>query len=245
MKLFAHMNREELRENAHALVILPLGATEQHGPHLATGTDCFSVEAIARQAARIASSEIPVIVAPTLPFGSSHHHLVFGATLSLRTETYLRVLNELLDCLFLDGFRRVFLLNGHGGNEELAELAARDTVQRQDMTIAAASYWVLADKALRDAAVAGCRIPGHAGEFETSIVMALHPELAPERPPSRDMDPSLAAGSPAGRIERHGFWRDIDGYTDSPARGTAEQGKLFVDLAAKEVARAFVDFYRS
>ena len=93
MKLFTEMNREQLKDEAGgALAILPIGATEQHGPHLPTGTDFFTVEAVAREAAQQMPEEIPVIVAPTLPFGSSHHHFIFGATMSLSTETYYRVL---------------------------------------------------------------------------------------------------------------------------------------------------------
>jgi creatinine amidohydrolase len=129
MKLFAELNREQIRAAAaDSLVILPIGATEQHGPHLATGMDYFTVESIARQAAVIASAEIPIMVTPALPFGSSHHHFVFGGTLSLSTETYYRVLYELVESLVTDGFTTIFLLNGHGGNHELAQLAVRDIV---------------------------------------------------------------------------------------------------------------------
>ena len=86
MKLFAEMNRDELRAAApQSLAVLPIGATEQHGPHLPTGTDVFAVETVAREAAAQLPEDVPVIVTPTLPFGSSHHHVVFGATLSLFT----------------------------------------------------------------------------------------------------------------------------------------------------------------
>ena len=91
MKLFAELNREQIRAAApDSLVVLPIGATEQHGPHLATGMDYFTVESVAREAASIASARIPIVVTPALPFGSSHHHFVFGGTLSLSTETYYR-----------------------------------------------------------------------------------------------------------------------------------------------------------
>jgi len=116
--LFAEMTRQELRAIAgETTVVLPLGATEQHGPHLPAGTDFFTVDRLAQAAAERAAAEIAITVTPALPFGSSNHHLIFGATLSLRTETYYRVLNDLLRSLVTDGFRRIFLLNGHGGNE--------------------------------------------------------------------------------------------------------------------------------
>ena len=81
MKLFAEMNREQLREAAvDALAVLPIGATEQHGPHLPTGTDYFAVETLAREAAATASNQIPVVVTPALPFGRG------GLLYSLRTR---------------------------------------------------------------------------------------------------------------------------------------------------------------
>src|SRR3954454_13005620 len=105
MELFAELNREQLREAApESLAVIPLGATEQHGPHLPTGTDYFTVESLAREAATIASEHAPIIVTPALPFGSSDHHFVFGGTLSLSTETYYRVLRELVESLVTDGF---------------------------------------------------------------------------------------------------------------------------------------------
>ena len=138
MKLFAELNREQIRAAAaDSLVVLPIGATEQHGPHLATGMDYFTVESIARAAATIASADIPIVVTPALPFGSSHHHFVFGGTLSFSSETYYRVLYELVESLVTDGFTRIFLLNGHGGNHELAQMAVRDIVQKHAVRAAA------------------------------------------------------------------------------------------------------------
>src|SRR6187455_1240471 len=143
MPLFAELNREQLRALApDALALLPIGATEQHGPHLATGMDFLTIESIATEAARRAT--VPVVVTPVLPFGSSHHHFVFGATLSLSTETYYHVLYELLESLVTDGFTRIFVVNGHGGNHELAQLATRDVALRHPVRAAAGSYWTVA-----------------------------------------------------------------------------------------------------
>src|SRR5690349_11710501 len=240
--LFAEMTREELRAiAAETTVVLPLGATEQHGPHLPAGTDFFTVEHLARASAERASSEVAITVAPALPFGSSDHHLIFGATLSLRTETYYRVLTDLLRSLVTDGFRRVFLLNGHGGNHELAELAARDIALELPIRIAAASYWTIAWDALIDLqAHRGCRLPGHAGIFETSMMLSLRPELvAPERPHRDYIEDNFR---PPYRDERHGFWKEIDGYSDSPDGGSAERGRRYFEAVVGAVARAFVEF---
>ncbi|MEZ5399456.1 MAG: creatininase family protein [Bryobacteraceae bacterium] len=247
MRRFAEMNREQLRESSGALIVLPLGATEQHGPHLATGTDTFTVGAVAEEAARIAASRIPVIVAPVLPFGSSDHHLIFGATLSLSTETYYRVLRELVQSLATDGFRKVFLINGHGGNHELAELAARDVALNRALDVAAGSYWAIAWEALvAEGAHLGRRLPGHAGDFETSMMLSLRPDLEPGPSPLRDdappPDPSRRVAP--WRTERHGAWKQIDGYSDSPVNASAANGKRFFDVIVRTVADAFVEFHQ-
>ncbi len=244
--LFAEMTREQLRAvAAETTVVLPLGATEQHGPHLPSGTDFFTVDRLARAAAERASSEIAITVAPALPFGSSDHHLIFGATLSLRTETYYRVLTDLLRSLVTDGFRRIFLLNGHGGNHELAELAARDIALELPARIAAASYWTIAWDALVAAqAHLGCRLPGHAGIFETSMMLSLRPELVAPEPPHRDHtgDTDSRNFHAPYRHERHGSWKEIDGYSDSPDGGSAERGHRYFEAIVGAVARAFVEF---
>lgn len=246
--LFAEMNREALRQIAgEALVVLPVGATEQHGPHLPTGTDYFTVEHLAREAAREAAAEIPVVVAPALPYGSSDHHLIFGGTLSLSTATYYQVLRELTLSLAEDGFRRIFLVNGHGGNHELAQLAARDVALARDVRVAAGSYWNIAwDALIAEGAHLSSRLPGHAGRFECSMMLALRPDIVPGERPSRsdvtDSDPR--SFHQPWRHERHGWWRDIDGYTDSPALGHAEEGRRYQRAIVSALARAFVAFHR-
>jgi creatinine amidohydrolase len=247
MRLFDEMTREEVRGLApEALAVLPVGATEQHGPHLPVGTDRFAVEAIARAAAEATADQIPVVVTPTLPFGSSSHHLPFSGTLSLSTETYLRVVMDLAESLIIDGFRRIFILNGHGGNHELIQLAARDLALKHPAHLAAASYWTIAWDGF--VAVKGDtpgRMPGHAGVFETSLVMALRPDLVHEPRPHRNLsdEPVTTTFAARYRAEHHGFWQEITGYTDSPDQGTAELGRAYLDAAADSVSRAFVEFY--
>lgn len=247
MKLFAELNRTQLRELApSSLAVLPLGATEQHGPHLVTGTDYFTAEALSRVAGEKASAEIPVIVTPALPFGSSDHHLIFGGTMSLSTETYFRVLRELLQSLVTDGFTRIFMVNGHGGNHELAQLACRDVALQNPVRIAAGSYWNICwDALINVGAHKGRALPGHAGDFETSLMMAQRPELIPADRPHRDDIPDTDPNphSPY-RHERNGWWKDVNGFTDSPANATAAKGQRDFDAIVGALAEAFVRFYR-
>lgn len=249
MKLFAELNREQIREaSKDSIAVIPLGATEQHGPHLPTGTDYFTVEWLAREAARIASPQVPVVVTPALPFGSSDHHFVFGGTISLSTETYYRVLRDMIGSLVKDGFTRIFLVNGHGGNHELAQLAARDIALQHPVRVGAGSYWGIAWQALIEAeAHRGRGLPGHAGDFETSLMLSLRPDIVPADRPHRDHpeDSNPRGFEAPWRHERHGFWKEIDGFTDSPDNATPEKGVMFRNAAAKSLAEAFVQFYES
>ncbi len=238
---------EAARRAPGALVVLPVGATEQHGPHLPLGTDFLIVEHVARAAAREARQDIDVLVAPTFQTGSSHHHLPFGGTISLATERYYGALRDMVASLIESGFRRIFIVNGHGGNHELIELVVRDLALSHACNLAAASYWELARESLAEQAPdLGARLPGHAGVFETSLIMALHPDLVASPLPHRtteELDRTTVPPAPF-RAERHGFWTSIDGYTDSPDQASAEWGQRLLEIITAEVAAALVNFAR-
>lgn len=229
------------------LLIFPVGALEQHGPHLPVGTDYLTVELLAREAAVQASNQIPVLVAPTLPFGSSQHHLPFGGTMSLQTESYYRTVYDLAESLIIGGFRKIFIVNGHGGNNELLQLVARDLALKHPADMAAASYWTVAWEALvaLDAHLQG-RLPGHAGAFETSLILAIYPELVQTPLPHRDnvVGSNPRSFYPPYRAERHGSWQAIDGYSDSPDRGSADKGKAYRAAIVDTLAAAMIEFYQ-
>jgi len=245
--LFHELTREEAGRLApEAVIVVPVGATEQHGPHLPVGTDTLAVEAFARSAASAVAGRLPIVVTPTLPFGCSPHHLPFGGTMSLSTETYFRVVFELVESLIVGGWRRILIVNGHGGNHELIQLAARDLALKHPASIAALSYWMVAWDALIDLeAHLGGRLPGHAGAFESSLVLALRPDLVREPRPHREGDfaTNPRGFSPPFRLEIHDSWHLIDGFSDSPDRGSVERGERYVRTVGDALARALVQFY--
>jgi creatinine amidohydrolase len=242
------ITRAESGERAgEALLVVPIGATEQHGPHLPLGTDFLIVEHIARAAATSVrvDSRLDVIVAPTLPFGSSHHHLPFGGTMSLATERYYGTMRDVAASLVHSGFRRMFLLNGHGGNHELMQLVVRDLALEHPVNLAAASYWDLAREALRAAGLDQIgHLPGHAGVFETSLMLALRPELVAHPLPHRDEAELARVAIPRTpyRAERAGFWERIDGFTDSPDQASAALGHRLLETVIPPAADAFAHF---
>lgn len=247
---FAAMTREEIgRVAPGAVAVLPVAATEQHGPHLPVSVDTRVATHVADAAGEVAGREVDVVTCPTVAFGASHHHLVYPGALSLSTATLTLVLRDLCDALVASGFRRVFLLNGHGGNEEVVRLAARELALRHDVVAGAASYWTLAWAALeRDGrAFALGRVPGHAGGFETSLMLAIDAAAVRQHAlPARREDGVWASRDPAAGplIHRHGSWLAIDGYSDDARSADGALGTDLLGIVADEVATTIVRVHR-
>jgi creatinine amidohydrolase len=195
---------------AESLVVLPIGATEQHGPHLPSGTDSILVDAITATAAQRAAERSPrdIVVTPTMPFGSSDHHFPFGATLSLGSETTTQVLVGLLGSVSRCGGTRVLIVNGHGGNRGPCHSAAHIASTRHGIQVAYLDYWAVCP-ALE------VNVPGHAGAFETAMVRQLRPDILGELP-SRGTPPAWMQAQGVD-IYTQELWRALDGYTDEPA----------------------------
>jgi len=206
------------------VLVLAFGAIEQHGPHLPFGTDFIVVDAVTRRAAE--RVDVPLVVAPTLPFGSSHHHLEVGGALSLSAPTYEACARDLLASAAATGFRRAFVVNGHGGNEQLLRVAA----QAGSLVVGGGSYWT----------IAGGLSPGHAGRFETSLALALGVDA--DAPARAESEPAHEA---TWWLEDRARWRRVDGFTDDPAAGSAEQGAALLERIVAAVAAALVEFDRA
>lgn len=155
-------------------IVLPIGSTEQHGRHLPLGADTLlPVELACRLGERTG-----VLVAPPLPYGMSLHHLGFPGSLSLRPETLAHVLEDIWRSLYRHGFRRVFLLNGHGGNVAACQVALVNvTVDLPDLMVRLRHWWrePVVDRLLQ--AAIGAPGVGHADAGETSPLLALRPDL--------------------------------------------------------------------
>jgi creatinine amidohydrolase len=246
------MTREQIRALApETTVVLPTAATEQHGPHLPIMTDSLCCETVALRAAEQAGHEVPITVAPLLPYGSSHHHFAFPGVVSLSSAVFTQAVYELCESFTRSGFRRIFILNGHGGNDEAIRVVTRDIARATDATIGAASYWTVARESLtRIGGVdAVGPLPGHAGGFETSCVMALRPELIdqanwPTAVEGSPLDEGPVLGTRA-YVQRHGRWKEANGYSDDAARAAPDAGRRFLALIVSDVAETLVAFHKS
>jgi creatinine amidohydrolase len=249
--LFHEMTREQIKRVApRGIGVLPTAATEQHGPHMAVGTDLLLVTTVAERAARAAADRVPVVVTPPLPFGSSHHHYPFGGTLSLSSATFAGVVMEVLEGLVRAGFRRLVVLNGHGGNKDLVGMASQDLVHRlgQPATVASCNYWDLARPALVQADLLPPeRIPGHAGHFETSAILALRPDWVDEEARARTRDATregagLDVPLTGAVVQTYGTWGKGPGHTDHPGAASAELGHRLLTIMVDCVAQFFRNF---
>jgi len=164
-------------EAGNKIILLPLGAMEQHGSHLSVATDTDIVTEIAKQA----ESKLPndVLLCPTLAIGSSNHHLAFGATISVSPELYTQLIVEIVESFLKGGFTKIVLLNGHGGNITPVKQALAVLSNRYDATlnptIALATYWELAGKIFAGQAPMESPALSHACEYETSLMLHLFP----------------------------------------------------------------------
>lgn len=229
------LRRHEVADAAkEGLVVIPLGATEQHGPFLPTGTDIILATTVVERALDIAAlgSDKPFVLASFLRIGCSAHHLPFGGTLSLSPRLFLEVLVEVLLSMQGTGVKRMVLVNGHGGNSGICHAAASEAASRSDLTVAVVDYWEFApDTSARPQ-------PGHAGWFETSLMLAARPDLvAPERTRTDTSD----APQPGRGVYSRNIWAGIEGFTDEPEQATAAFGASLLAEIARMLAVRLVE----
>jgi creatinine amidohydrolase len=152
------------------LIMLPIGSIEQHGPHLPLGTDSINVQYLACKAAEVCN----VLVAPTIRPGVSFNHIDFPGTISLQPETLTRIVEDMVSSLASHGFKKIILLNGHGGNNASIEVAAINLKQGfRDILIGILHSWLLSKEGAK---VLESPIRYHADEGETSrtLISAKH-----------------------------------------------------------------------
>jgi len=155
-------------------LILVIGSTEQHGRHLVFGSDVWQPWEIARRL----SERAGILLAPPVNYGMSLHHLGFPGSLSLRPNTLSSVVVDLLESAYEHGFRRILILNGHGGNTAPIQMALAETLHElHGLEIRLGDWWREPEvEAVFDAAFPEGS-PGHADAGETSAVMAIRPDV--------------------------------------------------------------------
>ncbi len=176
---FGELNWTEARAEKSRVVVLPLGSLEQHGHHLPLLTDSMIGGEIARRAEADLCDE--ALFLPILWVGASDHHRAFPGTVSISNSVYVDVLVDMLESLVSAGFRRIFLLNSHGGNITPGRMAIYEVQLNHrdlpDLYLAFSSWWTMAAEQVAALMNVKQEMVTHACEQESSMILRLRPEL--------------------------------------------------------------------
>ncbi len=241
---FHEMTFPELgRVSRDATVLLfPIAACEQHSHHLAVFTDTVLCTGVAEGVEQRMPQQ--VLLLPTLWLGASHHHLRFGATLSVDVDTHADLICDMLTPLLDDGYKRIMILNGHGGNIDTMHVALRLLQPAYtDRILSAASYWELASAELAALAEGPRKSMGHACEFETSMLLALRPDLV-RKSEIRD-DPPKDDAALRGLFLADDMKQKTDhGCVGYPQLASAEKGRKCIDAAVSRTCEVVAALLR-
>lgn len=149
------------------IALIPVGATENHGTHLALGTDYL----IPTKLSQMIEAKTEILVTPPIPYGVSDHHNSFEGTISIGNEGLYITIKAITDSLYKWGIRRFVFLNGHGGNTPVISRIALEINQKQHCAAAIINWWSLAGQLNPDWK------GGHGGAQETSAVLSINPDL--------------------------------------------------------------------
>ena len=237
------------------IAVLPVAATEQHGPHLPLSVDTDLVDGVVAASLPHLPADLSVLFLPTQSVGFSPEHARFAGTLTLKSETIVRLWTDIGESVAASGVRKLVLFNAHGGQVSVMDLVARDLRARLDMLVYSVSWFNLP---LRDAngqdvnalfSPEEHRFGVHAGDVETSMMRALRPELV-------RMDAAQNFRSTSqDRAERFDIlgdgrsaklaWQMQDynpqGAAGNAAAATAEKGQALLDAAGRALAQLLVE----
>jgi creatinine amidohydrolase len=236
---------------ARTIAVLPVAATEQHGPHLPLSVDTDIVNGVVRAALPHLAATLPALLQPTQAVGFSPEHTRFAGTLTLKSETLLRVWTELGECVAASGVKKLVLFNAHGGQVGALDLVARDLRARLGMLVYSVNWFHLP---LRDAngqdvnalfSAEEHRFGIHAGEIETSLMLALAPDRVrmPQAEYFRSTSQDRAQRFPIlgnGKSAKLGWQMqdyNANGAVGNAGAATAQKGHAVLDAAGRALAQ--------
>lgn len=253
MKLRTHswnaLRSPEIAEaaKAGAVVLIPTGATEQHGAHLPMDTDIVSSTAVANRAAELVE-EFPVLVASIAQIGFSPECMEHPGTISVRLETFVAMITDVVKSIHAHGFRKIMIVNGHGGNIPPLRATAWQ-LTTDGYALAIVTYWELIVEEQKRFLKGPVDHIRHACEFETAFMLHL-------RPAGIEMDLAVDSTTPPWNpklahdpLRNDGvffpsvFRRTGPGLVGAPSHATAETGRQLFDAASSKLA-AMVRVFR-
>ncbi|MEZ5816315.1 MAG: creatininase family protein [Hyphomicrobiaceae bacterium] len=241
--MWKELTAAEIRALAErdATVILPVASMEQHGPHLAVGVDTVLCEGVCRLAAEAVRNSSPAIVAPTLWCGMAEHHMAFGGTFTFDIPTYRSVLLAFLKSIARHGFTKVLIVNGHGGNISALAAFLPDFAVETGLKVRATTYFELAQPAIDPILEDQERIR-HACEGETSMMMALAPDLVRRDKLAEAVGPSHSTPRPLG-VGRYRSFRSFSetGVVGDARKATPEKGERLAAVCRDAIVAVLLD----
>jgi creatinine amidohydrolase len=233
------------------VAVLPVAAIEQHGPHLPLSVDRDILEGLIATTLPKLADDLPVVFLPTQAIGKSDEHARYPGTLTIDAETLIHAWRQIGAAVAAAGVKRLVILNGHGGQMSVVDIVARDLRIRHDMITVGANWFALG---LPEGVISEDerRHGIHAGEMETAMMLALHPEkVVMER--ARDFESltdrlernfSRLGIGPGARIGWQAQDLNPAGAVGNAAAATAETGRAIIDHVATALAELFADVHR-
>ena len=230
---------------AATVAVLPVAAIEQHGPHLPLAVDQAIVDGVIAQALPRLAADAPVLVLPTQAVGYSPEHTAFAGTLTLPIETLVQVWVALGECVARAGVKKLLLFNAHGGQTSVMDIVARELRTRCGLMVYSCSWWNLPlGEANAQFSPHEHRFGVHAGEIETSILLALRPDVVRmgEAADFQSSSQQRAANYPIlgnGSSAKLGWaMQDVNpqGAAGNAAAATAAKGQAVLEAAGRQLA---------
>ncbi len=245
---------EGLPDKTNTLIIQPIGAIEQHGPHLPLVVDAAIATAVVGQALHKLDTAIPAYALPTLHYGKSNEHWRFPGTVTLTAQTLMAVLTEMAEGIYRAGFRKLVFINGHGGQPQVLEIVARDLRQQYpDLMVFPMFVWGaphrVADIVGQDEYERGI----HAGDVETSVMLSLMPKQIRMSEAVREFPNALRTESGEesllsleGDLPMAWMMDDLSqsGVVGNATVATAQKGKAILSSVSDGWVRVFEELYR-
>ncbi len=238
----------ELPDRENTVIVLATGATEQHGPHLPCAVDTIISSGVVGHALARLPDDVPAFAMAPITYGKSEEHLHFPGTMTLSGETLLATMNEIGESVYRAGFRKLLIVNGHGGQPQVMEISARELRLRHGDFIVVPSFtWRVPNVAGKYLSEREKKLAMHAGHAETAIVMALAPETVHMERAVANYPPEFPSKllSPDGRPACAWSARDFgpSGIIGDPLPATPEQGKAILDSLAQSWADAITELH--
>lgn len=247
---WATRTRREVREigtTDGSVVVIPVGSVEQHGHHLPVATDTLLADAVSHFGAERAAEDVPLLVTPPVWTGYSPHHLSLGGTLSLKLDDLLDLLADVADTALENGFDGVCFVNGHGGNASVIDNAV-SIVGRDHpaVEVVGLTYFQLAEPFIEEIRESDTGGMAHGGEFETSLMLHLHPEhVTMETAAAEYLDEPYDRGTKdlliGGSVSTYRPFEEYSstGAIGDPSLATATKGADLFDRLGDELADVF------